>query len=56
MIDANECICNQDIDLLNYSVNIGIPVIIVINKCDMISSIKKKRTKKNSSLLLKKIT
>ncbi|MFI4846914.1 MAG: ribosome biogenesis GTPase Der [Candidatus Makana argininalis] len=52
MIDAYEGILNQDIALINLIIKKGVSIIIVVNKCDKISILEKKKI---NQILNKKI-
>lgn len=46
LVEPQDCTCSQNIYLLNYAINQGCSVIIIVNKCDTLSSIEKKMLKK----------
>ncbi|QIE02267.1 ribosome biogenesis GTPase Der [Buchnera aphidicola] len=46
IIDANVKICHRDLSLANFIINTGKGIIIIINKCDLLNAIEKKKIHK----------
>lgn len=45
IIDASVTICHRDLSLANFIINSGKGVVIIINKCDLLNAIEKKKIK-----------